>query len=219
MFHEHGSDTMTDTVISAFSEEDVERLTGITVRQLRYWDRTRFFAPSLADENRRQAYSRVYTFRDVVCLKVLNTIRNESKVPLQHLREVKEKLQHLGEGMWATTTLYLLDRRVIFLNPETKQREDVVSGQGILQIPLNIVRSDMERAVRSLRQRDQATVGKIAQHRGLAGNKPVIAGTRIPVKSIKAFSDAGYSIHQIREQYPVLTDSDIRAALKHGKAA
>jgi uncharacterized protein (DUF433 family) len=210
---------MTDNIISAFSEEDVERLTGITGWQLRYWDRTRFFVPSLADENRRQAYSRVYTFRDVVCLKIINTIRNESRVPLQHLREVKEKLQHLAEDMWAKTTLYILNRRVVFLNPETDQPEDVVSGQGVLQIPLRVVRSDMERAARSLRERDEATIGKIAQHRGLAGNKPVIAGTRIPIKSIKAFSDAGYSIDQIREQYPVLTDADIRAALKHGKAA
>jgi len=106
---------MADDIISAFSEEDAERLTGVTVRQLRYWDRTRFFVPSLADENRRQASSRIYTFRDVVCLKILNTIRNESKVPLQHLREVKEKLEHLGEDVWAKTTLYLLNRRVIFM--------------------------------------------------------------------------------------------------------
>ena len=70
----------TGNVISAFGEEDVERLTGITIHQLRYWDRTRFFAPSLAADNRRAAMSRVYTFRDVVCLKVLNRIRNELKV-------------------------------------------------------------------------------------------------------------------------------------------
>jgi uncharacterized protein (DUF433 family) len=209
----------TDNIISAFSEDDVERLTGITTRQLRYWDRTRFFVPSLADEDRRRVYSRVYTFRDVMCLKILNTIRNESKISLQHLREVKDKLQHLGDDMWAKTTLYLLNRRIVFLNPETDQKEDVVSGQGVLQIPLRVVRSDIERAVRSLRQRDAATVGQITRHRGLAGNKPVVAGTRIPVKSIKAFSEAGYSMDQIREQYPVLTDADIRAALKYGKAA
>jgi DNA-binding transcriptional MerR regulator len=165
-----------------------ERLTGITIGQLRYWDRTRFFTPSLANEDRRQAYSRVYTFRDVMCLKILNTIRNESKVPLQHLREVKDKLEHLGDDMWAKTTLYLLNRRIVFLNPETAQKEDVVSGQGILQIPLQVVRGDMERAVRALRQRDEKTIGRVTHHRGLANNKPVIAGTRIPVKSIKAFA-------------------------------
>ncbi len=209
----------TGNVISAFSEEDVERLTGITINQLRYWDRTGFFAPSLADENRRAAYSRVYTFRDVVCLKVVNSIRNELKVSLQHLRDAKEKLKHYGDDVWAKAIIYILNCRVIVYNPATDQKEDAVSGQGVLQIPLEIVRGDMERAVSQFRSRDAATVGKITQTRGVASNKPVIAGTRIPIKSIKAFSDAGYSVDQIREQYPVLTAEDIRAALSDGKRA
>jgi uncharacterized protein (DUF433 family) len=206
-------------VIAAFSEEDVERLTCISVGQLRYWDRTGFFVPSIAEENRRVSHSRIYTFRDVVCLKILNTIRNESRVPLQHLREAREKLLHLGDDLWAKITLYIHNRRVIFHNPETDQKEDVVSGQGVLQIPLLVVSGDIERAVRSLRERDATTIGQIARHRGTVNNRPVIAGTRIPVKSIQAFDKAGYSIGQIREQYPILTEEDIRAALAYGAAA
>jgi uncharacterized protein (DUF433 family) len=194
-------------------------LTGITIYQLRYWDRTGFFAPSLAHENRRVAYSRVYTFRDIVCLKALNTIRNELRVPLQHLREAKERLKHYGDDVWAKAILYVLNRRVVAYNPAVDRKEDVVSGQGILQIPLEIVRGDMEGAVSQFRARDPATVGKIVQSRGIVANKPVVAGTRIPVKSIKAFGDAGYSIDQIREQYPILTEEDVRAALSHGKRA
>lgn len=209
----------TSNVISAFSEEDVERLTGITINQLRYWDRTGFFVPSLASEDRRVALSRIYTFRDVVCLKVLNTIRNELKVSLQHLREAKDKLAHLGEDVWTKATIYILNRRVVVYDPATERREDVVSGQGVLQIPLEVVRGDMEKAVNALRERDTTTIGKITQNRRTAANKPVIAGTRIPVKSIKAFEQAGYSIDQIREQYPILTEEDIRAALAHGSRA
>jgi uncharacterized protein (DUF433 family) len=209
----------TGNVISAFSEDDVERLTGITVHQLRYWDRTRFFVPSLAADSRRVTMSRVYTFRDVVCLKILNTIRNELKVPLPRLREAKEKLAHLGEDVWAKVTLYIPNRQVVVDNPETGRKEEVISGQGILQIPIPVVAGEVEQAVRALRERTPDAVGKIVKHRGTAGNKPVIAGTRIPVKSIKAFGDAGYSIDQIREQYPVLTEEDIRAALAYGRRA
>lgn len=208
----------TGNVISAFSEEDVERLAGITINQLRYWDRTSFFVPSLAHDDRRAVLSRVYTFRDLVCLKILNAIRNESKVPLQHLRDVKQRLLHLGEDLWAKTTLYILNGRVVFYNPETDQKEDI-SGQLVLEIPLRVVSGDMERAVRALRERPAEAIGKIVTRRGTAGNKPVIAGTRIPVKSIKAFADAGYSIEQIREQYPVLTEEDIRAALDYRSRA
>lgn len=206
-------------VVRAFSLEHVERLTGITQGQLRYWDRTGFFLPELADDDRRFPNSRVYSFRDIVCLKVLNTIRNEIRVPLPHLREVKEDLAHLGDDMWAKTTLYVLNRRIVFDNPETHQREEVVSGQAILQIPLEMVRADMEKAVQMLWTRDPATVGQINRQRGLASSQPVVAGTRISVRAIKAFSEAGYSIEQIREQYPNLTDEDIRAALGFGEAA
>ena len=206
-------------VVSAFSEEQVQRLTGITAAQLRYWDRTDFFVPSLAQEDRRRPYSRVYSFRDLVCLKVLNTLRNEARVSLPHLREVKEKLTHLGNDMWARTTLYVLNRRVVFDNPGTRRKEEIVTGQGVLQIPLKVVQSNMEQAVKELWKRDETTIGKIQRKRGAASNKPVVAGTRIPVSAVRAFHDAGYTIEQIREQYPVLTEDDIRAALKHGEAA
>ena len=210
---------MANVIISAFTEDQVASLTGITTTQLRYWDRTKFFVPALADDSRRRPYSRIYSFRDLVCLKVLNVLRNEVRASLPHLREVKEKLAHLGDDMWAKTTLYVLNRKVIFDNPETQQKEEIVSGQGILQIPLKVVQGDMEKAVKNLWRRDEATFGKIHQKRGVAGNNPVIAGTRIRVSAIKAFQDAGYTIDQIREQYPTLTEADIKAALTHGKAA
>lgn len=206
-------------IISAFSEEHAERLTGISKSQLRYWDRTSFFSPSMADENRRRSNSRVYSFRDVVCLKVLNALRNDARVSLHQLREVKEKLAHLGDDMWAKTTLYVLNRKVIFFNLETSKREEVVSGQAILEIPLQVVRGNMERAVELLWERDEESIGSVERKRGTVNNKPVVGGTRIPVKAIRAFKDAGYTVDQIQEQYPILTKKDIRAALEYGKAA
>ncbi len=206
------------SVIAAFSEEHAERLTGVSKSQLRYWDRTRFFTPSLADD-RRRPNSRVYSFRDLACLKILNALRNEVRVSLPHLRDVKEKLAHLGEDLWAKTTLYVLNRKVILVNPETDDRIEVVSGQSVLQIPLRLVTADMEKAVRALRMREESTIGVVQRTRGVAAGQAVIAGTRIPVSTIKAFEAAGYSVTQIREQYPVLTEGDIRAALEHNRAA
>jgi uncharacterized protein (DUF433 family) len=206
-------------VISAFTEEQVNRLTGVTLAQLRYWDGTKFFVPSLSAQRRRRPHNRIYSFRDLVCLKVLNVIRNESRVSLPHLREVKEKLAHLGEDMWARTTLYVLNRKVIFDNPETRQKEEIISGQQILQIPLKVVQADMQRAVRELWRRENTTVGKIQAKRGIVGKRPVIAGTRIPVSAIKAFGEAGYSIKQIIQQYPILTEDDVRAALAYSSKA
>lgn len=214
-----GSPDPNNVVVSAFTEDHVVRLTGISKRQLRYWDRTAFYVPSLAYDDRRAPYSRLYSFRDVVCLKVVNALRNDANVPLPHLREVKDKLAHLGEDLWSKTTLYVLNKRVIFFNPETDRKEDVVSGQGVLQIPLKVVSGDMEDAVRAMRKRDETTFGQIEQHRNVAHNQAVIAGTRIPARAIKAFADAGYSIDGIKKEYPTLTEEDIRAAIAHSSAA
>lgn len=208
-----------NVIIAAFSEDDVQRLTGVSVRQLRYWDTKGFFRPTLANEDRRLPHSRVYTFRDVVCLKVLNELRNHHEVPLPRLREAKTKLAHLGEDVWAKVTFYILKRSVVVYNPETDRKEDVVTGQVVLEIPIPVVSGDMEKAIRALRSRDADVIGKIQKRRGTAASKPVIAGTRIQVKSIKAFAAAGYSIEQIREQYPILTEADIREAIAYPPVA
>jgi len=210
---------MSSTVIASFTDEQAERLTGISKRQLQYWDRTGFFTPSLAYGDRRASYSRLYTFRDLVCLQVINALRNEANVPLPHLRDVKEKLAHLGDDLWAKTTLYVLNRKVIFHNPESDAPEEVVSGQAILAIPLKAVSGNMEEAVGRLRRRDPGLAGKIERHRNIAHNEAVIAGTRIPVRSIKEFANAGYSVDQIRKEYPTLTEEDVRAAIEYEEAA
>ena len=207
------------TIISAFTEDEVERLTGISRRQLRYWDRTNFFVPSLAHVDRSLPLSRLYSFRDLVSLKVLNALRNDAQVALGHLREVKSKLEHLGDRLWAATTLYVLNRKVVFDNPETQEREEIVSRQGVLQIPLKVVTGDMNKAVEQLRRRDDASVGRIKRDRAVAQNQPVISGTRITVRSIKAFYDAGFSVQQILTQYPTLTDADVEAAIRYEEAA
>jgi uncharacterized protein (DUF433 family) len=206
-------------LIETFSEERASRLSGVSVRQLRYWDGDGFFSPSLAYDDRSAAYSRLYSFRDIVSLKVLNTLRNDAKVPLQHLREVKDKLRALGESVWVDTILYVHNRRVAFVNPETDTIEEVVSGQGLLQIPLKVASSHMRDAIARLNQRSPDTIGKVERKRSVAQSQPVIAGTRIPVDSIKAFAADGFSIERIKLEYPTLTDEDVRAAIDYADAA
>jgi len=47
--------------------------------------------------------------------------------------------------------------------------------------------------------------------------KPVIRGTRIPVYLILELLAAGLSFEEIKDEYPGLTDDDIRAALIYAK--
>lgn len=205
-----------NVVIAAFTEADAARLTGLSVAQLRHWDRTKFFAPSLANDNRSLAYARLYSFKDLVALKVLYALRNEGQVSMQHLRGVKHRLMALGAS-WTSTTLFVLKKRVVFFNSATQSREEVISGQGVLEIGLEVETDDMKERVRQWRSRDESLAGRVEKRRGFAGE--VIAGTRIPVSNIKAFSEAGYSVEKILREYPTLTRSDVEAALAYDRAA
>ena len=204
-------------VIGAFSEEQAERLSGVSVSQLRRWDRQCFFQPSFA-QLRGVPYGRIYSFRDLVSLRVLNDLRNLKKIPLRHLREVSQKLSHLGEDKWTATTLYVLGKRVVYHNPRSRQREDVVSGQGVLSIPLRVVIADTRRAVREMNNRE-GKFGKIERSRFVSQNEAVIAGTRIPVATVKEFAAAGYSPRQIIREFPDLTEADVAAAVEYDVAA
>jgi uncharacterized protein (DUF433 family) len=208
-----------NVIVSAFTEEQVERLTAISVHQLRHWDRTGFYHPEFADENRRNPYSRVYSFKDLVSLQILRTLRNELKVSLQHLREVKDKLAHLGDDRWSKTILYVLNKKVVFHDGESDERREVVSGQFVLQIPLKVVKADMESAVRDIQKRDPKKIGTIERNRRVSHNAWVVGGTRIPVDAIMSFHKAGYGIEQIIQEYPDITRQDIMAAIEHGEKA
>lgn len=202
-------------IVAAFSAEQVERLTGLTKRRLMYWDRTGFFAPSYADDDRRSPYSRIYSFRDVVGLRTLWRLTEEFHASLQHLRKVAEKLSHLSNDLWSTQVLYVLDKKVVFDETGAGKLREVLSGQYVNGLALGEVISDMRQAVDQLRQRHPDQIGRITQSRFVNHNAPVVAGTRIPVSAIRDFADAGYTAEQIIKEYPDLTDRDVTAALRY----
>lgn len=206
-------------VIAAFSEEHVQHLTKLSKGGLRYWDKTGFFAPAYRDENPRVPFSRVYSFRDIVALGTLEMLRVQNNVPLQQLRKVAQKLSHLKEDLWTNTTLWVLNRKVIFQEPGSTRPQEVVSGQYVLGIELNRVISDTQRDVETMRKRAPEQIGHLSRTRGISRNALVVAGTRIRVASIKRLHEDGYTTAQIIAEYPDLTEADVAAAINDGKKA
>ena len=201
--------------IAAFSEEQAERFTKLSLRRLRYWAKTGFFSPSFVEDNPRLPFSRFYSFKDLVALRTLERLRVQNNVPLQHLRMVAEELSHLKDELWTSTKLYVADRRVIIANPENGRLQEAVSKQYVLAITLKDVIDETGHEVEKLRERSPDTLGKIRRHRSIARNAWTIAGTRITVGSITRLSEDGYSIRQIIDEYPDLTEKDVEAALSH----
>lgn len=202
-------------IISAFTEEQAARLTGVTTHRLRHWDRTQFFVPSLAADNRRTPFSRVYSFRDLLSLQVLRSLRDDAGCSLQHLRQVRDRLTGLGPDLWSRTTLYVLNKKVVFYDPVVDALREPVSGQLVLQIPLHVVSTGMEGRVKALAVRQLAELGRVERKRSVRHNAAVIAGTRITVGAIKRMHEDGLTPTQIIAEFPSLTEADITAALKY----
>jgi uncharacterized protein (DUF433 family) len=205
-------DWMSDAaiVISLFSPDQVRRLTGLSARQLSYWDQTGFFQPALPNEE-GERFGRVYSFQDLVGLKVIALMRQ--RVPLQELRRVGAWLDQHRDS-WAGRQFWIRGRRV-YWDDDLGQRVGTAHPlQSELRIEMDAVTQDMQDAIATLRKRDPAQVGQVERRRYTMGHEPIIAGTRIPTRAIWQLHQAGYSRKAIRTEFPRLTDRDIAAALE-----
>lgn len=209
-----------ESVIAAFSEDQAVRLTGVRKGQLRYWDKTDFFSPSYCNDRFRDGFGRIYSFRDIVSLKVLGILRNKHDVSVQHLREVKQNLLSESKNIWSGVKLYVVNKRVHWVERETGLPQDVASKQYVLQsIDLDCVVNEVRGDIYQIIKRDSGKIGKIERVRSLNKSAPVLAGTRITVQAIQRFHSAGYNIRQILLEYPDLKEADVEAALRFGKVA
>jgi len=207
----------------AFTSDHVARLTGLSRRQVRYWDDTGFFEPTLLADHSRKAFGRVYSFRDVVGLRTIGVLRNEHHVPLQELRRVGDWLQREHETPWASLRFGLVGRKVHFNDPKSGQFTEASGrGQRVLPIEIQEIATQMHLAADKLRQRQPAQLGQITRNRYVVHNEPVVSGTRIPTRAVWNFHSAGYSAAAIIREYPRLTKRDIVAAVdfeRHRKKA
>jgi DNA-binding transcriptional MerR regulator len=129
-------------ITSAFSADQVVRLTGLSMRQLTYWDNLGFFRPQYAAEDRKTPFSRIYSFKDVVGLRTLSILKSKYRCSLPHLQMVARDLASYSEAPWAEIKLYVLKRKVQFQEPETGRLRGVVDGQYAL-LPISSVMEDV----------------------------------------------------------------------------
>jgi len=196
----------------AFSIIRASRLTGLSASRLRYWDEIELYSPEFADEDRRHAYSRVYSFRDIVGLRTLARLRE--RVPLKELRKLGTWLKQRYDSPWASLRFYLLGRQILIDDPQLGYKVSLPSGQLPLPaFPLEEVARETRRDVDRLRDRSSENIGKVVRHRHVMSNTPIIAGTRIPTSAIWEYHDAGYNAEQILREYPQLRLQDVEAAI------
>lgn len=89
--------------MEGFTAEQASRFTGCTAHQLRYWDRIGLVRPSVQETGGRPGVRRLYSFRDLVSLKVIRSLLNGG-MSLQRVRRAYDYLrkragldEHLSE--------------------------------------------------------------------------------------------------------------------------
>ena len=207
------------SVLSAFSIDHAASITGLSKARLTKWDRLGFFAPEyVGDDDRRNPYSRVYSFVDLVGLRTLKVLADNYRVPLGELRTAAEELRKRSDRPWSEIPLAVLKRKVVF-DLDTSPR-NVTDGQyAIKHIPLQPIAQEIREQAEKLRRRDASQIGHTEKRKFVQHNTEVISGTRIPVSAIGSFIDAGYSNRRILEEYPSLSPGDIEAVRQRAKSA
>ena len=111
----------------SFTSQDVIRLTGITARQLQWWDERGIVVPA------RQGHRRVYSFEDLTEVAVICELRSKG-FSLQRMRKVvrflqKEFSKRLAETVGGSSSYHLLtDGSTLYLETSPQQIVDVLKN-------------------------------------------------------------------------------------------
>ncbi len=98
----------------AFTAEQACKLSNCTHHQLRYWDRVGLVVPSIQGTGGRPGVRRLYSFRDLVALRVVRSLLDNG-MSLQRVRRAWDYLRREGdmEGHLADVKL-VTDGQTIF---------------------------------------------------------------------------------------------------------
>lgn len=199
------------SVPTIFGVEAVAGLTGLSKPLLRRWARDGFYVA----ERGLHVGEPLFSFRDVVSLRVLAILRKEHGISRQELRRVGKRLREEHDHPWAGLRLGVCGKEVVFIEPGTGR---VLStrphGNYVFDEILDIkaVEANMRtRAGRLMhRQRDQA--GKTEKKRAILGGRTVFAGTRIAVEPIADALRLGAPQKWVLENFPTLRRADVELA-------
>ncbi len=81
--------------MDGFTAQQASKLTGCTPHQLRYWDRVSLLEPSRQGTGGRPGVRRLYSFRDLVALRVIKSLLDNG-MSVQRVRRAWDYLRRHG---------------------------------------------------------------------------------------------------------------------------
>jgi DNA-binding transcriptional MerR regulator len=138
----------------AYDSKMASRIVGVSLRQIQYWDERGFVRPSVKPAHGRGT-KRLYSFHDLVCLKVARDLTHHG-ISLQKIRRCLQPLkQYAAAGEALDSLKYVTDGEKVFvITSDRKKFLDAMEHDFVLSLKIgNLVRQlngDVKRAARAL---------------------------------------------------------------------
>lgn len=200
---------MVDERLLAVTRDTAAKIARLSPRQIDYWDRTDLVPASIDGEVSAHRHVRLYSFLDLLALSVAAELKLRG-VSLQHIRQIVRHLKAQGYDRPLTQLAYAtVDKQLYFQREDGTWEGGLRPDQIVLHEVLNL-RPIRDRIAEGV-HRERVQVGRTERRRGTLGHKPVLAGTRIPVDTVRRYLQAGRSTAEVLEAYPDLAEADIEA--------
>lgn len=185
------------------------RIAGLSEHQVDYWASTGLIEPAVDTRVSPGRRVRLYGFVDLLSLLVAAELKSR-KVSLQHIRAIVGHLQARGYTNPLTQLAFAtVGREVYFMHDDGTWEGDLSPDQVVIHEVLNLEPLRSRIAVGA--RRDSTLAGGVERRRGAMGGKPVLAGTRVPVDTVRRYLESGRNVEQILESFPSLTARDVEA--------
>ena len=199
----------------AVTREVAARIAGLSNRQMDYWASSGLVGPSVDRQMTPGTRVRLYAYRELLEVMVAAALR-EKGISLQHIRTIVSHLRSRGYERPLTQLAFAVKGRSVYFQHDDGTWEGDLSPDQVVIHEVLDLRPLRRRIVDSAR-RDARLAGQTERRRGTKGSKPLVAGTRVPVDTVRRYLHSGRSVEQVLKAFPVLTRADVLAA-KEGAA-
>lgn len=135
--------------MEGFTAQQASKLTACTPHQLRYWDKVGLVRPSIQQTNGRPGRRRLYSFRDLVALRVVKSLLDNG-MSIQRIRRAWDYLRREGglDSHLAEVRL-VTDGQSIFAvaRNEDELLDALRQGQLAFFVAINEIAKDVEEDV------------------------------------------------------------------------
>jgi DNA-binding transcriptional MerR regulator/predicted RNase H-like HicB family nuclease len=132
--------------LTGFNADAVRRLTGITYRQLDYWDRTSLVRPSVRSAQGKGS-RRVYSFQDLVEIRVVSKML-ASGVSLHTVRKaVRYLAQHFAQERPLAQLTLVGQGKSVLVRMQENLVNAAANGQVMIAVPVGAIAEELQTIV------------------------------------------------------------------------